>query len=59
MGALVIVLLPVALVLVGTAGLIGSFVRRDTGDYDLENLWEDRYYTAEDYRLIDEEDSLK
>ncbi|KSU83567.1 hypothetical protein QUF84_20010 [Fictibacillus enclensis] len=59
MGALVIVLLPVALVLVGTAGLIGSFVRRDTGDYDLENLWEDRHYTAEDYRLIDEEDSLK
>ncbi|MCK6258154.1 hypothetical protein LCY76_16375 [Fictibacillus sp. KIGAM418] len=51
MGSFVLVLVPVFLVCGGAALLISSLVKSDTGRYDIDNLWEDREYTSDDYNL--------
>lgn len=51
MGSLIVVLIPVFIICGGAALLISSFVRHDTAQYDMENLWEDQTYSEEDYHL--------
>ncbi|MDN4072500.1 MULTISPECIES: hypothetical protein [Fictibacillus] len=51
MGSFLIVLVPVFFVCGGAALLISSLVKSDTGQYDIENLWEDREYSSDDYNL--------
>ncbi|MBH0163549.1 hypothetical protein IHV12_01410 [Fictibacillus sp. 7GRE50] len=46
-----ITLVPASLLCGGVAMLIHTFAKKDSYQYDQENLWEDTSLTSEDYRL--------
>ncbi|MET3727392.1 ribosomal silencing factor RsfS [Fictibacillus halophilus] len=51
MTGFLITLVPASLLCGGVAMLIHTFVKKDSYQYDQENLWEDTSLTSEDYRL--------
>ena len=51
MTGFLITLVPASLLCGGVAMLIQTFVKKDTFQYDQENLWEDTSLTSEDYRI--------